>query len=147
MSCHCHRLVHFHSWDIQFIVQQLPILVTGYFQEPHWLPMGLPEISRVTWQVCLCTFELLPEMKCPILYTGSVPETILDTGLIHTQCINPLITCRCKWSFNCVIKKKEWYVLSVSCESPLWMPGPYNDKSTFFHVMTRCHQATSHYLS
>ena len=24
----------------------------GYFREPHWLSMGLPEISRVTWQVC-----------------------------------------------------------------------------------------------
>ena len=24
----------------------------GYFQEPHWISMGLPEISRVTWQVC-----------------------------------------------------------------------------------------------
>ena len=22
----------------------------GYFQEPHWQPIGLPEISRVTWQ-------------------------------------------------------------------------------------------------
>ena len=22
-----------------------------YFQEPHWFPMGLPEISRVTWQL------------------------------------------------------------------------------------------------
>ena len=27
----------------------------GYFREPHWLSMGLPEISRVTWQV-LCTY-------------------------------------------------------------------------------------------
>ena len=25
---------------------------TGYFWEPHWKPMGLPEISRVTWKVC-----------------------------------------------------------------------------------------------
>ena len=25
--------------------------VTMYFQEPHWKPMGLPQISRVTWQV------------------------------------------------------------------------------------------------
>ena len=24
-----------------------------YFREPHWFSMGLPEISRVTWQVCL----------------------------------------------------------------------------------------------
>ena len=24
----------------------------GYFQEPHWKSMGLPEISRVTWQLC-----------------------------------------------------------------------------------------------
>ena len=23
----------------------------GYFREPHWKSMGLPEISRVTWQV------------------------------------------------------------------------------------------------
>ena len=23
----------------------------GYFQEPHWFSMGLPEISRATWQV------------------------------------------------------------------------------------------------
>ena len=26
----------------------------GYFQEPHWFSMGLPEISRVTWQVWFC---------------------------------------------------------------------------------------------
>ena len=24
----------------------------GYFREPHWKSMGLPAISRVTWQVC-----------------------------------------------------------------------------------------------
>ena len=25
----------------------------GYFQEPHWKSIGLPEISRVTWQSCI----------------------------------------------------------------------------------------------
>ena len=25
----------------------------GYFREPHWKSMGLPEISSVTWQVCI----------------------------------------------------------------------------------------------
>ena len=25
----------------------------GYFWEPHWNSMGLPEISGVTWQVCM----------------------------------------------------------------------------------------------
>ena len=24
----------------------------GYFREPHWFSVGLPEISRVTWQLC-----------------------------------------------------------------------------------------------
>ena len=24
----------------------------GYFREPYWFSMGLPEISRVIWQVC-----------------------------------------------------------------------------------------------
>ena len=27
----------------------------GYFQEPHWKSMGLLEISRVTWQLCIQT--------------------------------------------------------------------------------------------
>ena len=26
----------------------------GYFREPHWKSMGLPEISRVTWHFCVC---------------------------------------------------------------------------------------------
>ena len=25
----------------------------GYFRQPQWLSLGLPEISRVTWQVCI----------------------------------------------------------------------------------------------
>ena len=25
----------------------------GYFWEPHWISMGLPEISRLTWQLCV----------------------------------------------------------------------------------------------
>ena len=28
----------------------------GYFQESYWKSMGLPEISRVTWQVCRVHF-------------------------------------------------------------------------------------------
>ena len=24
----------------------------GYLREPHWKSMGLPEVSRVTWQIC-----------------------------------------------------------------------------------------------
>ena len=32
--------------------EQIPYLSSylGYFREPHWKSMGLPEISRVTWQ-------------------------------------------------------------------------------------------------
>ena len=25
----------------------------GYFREPHWKSMGFPEISSVTWEVCI----------------------------------------------------------------------------------------------
>ena len=25
----------------------------GYIQEPYWLSVGLPEKSRVTWQLCI----------------------------------------------------------------------------------------------
>ena len=30
-----------------------PSSYPGYSWEPHWLSMGLPEISRVAWQVCI----------------------------------------------------------------------------------------------
>ena len=29
----------------------------GYSREPHWNPMGLPEISRVTWKPCMHVFS------------------------------------------------------------------------------------------
>ena len=31
---------------------------SGYFREPHWLSVGLPEISRVTWQVCMTWHDM-----------------------------------------------------------------------------------------
>ena len=40
----------------------------GYFWEPYWFSMGLPEISRVTWQVCKCTYV----MYLPFMFISQV---------------------------------------------------------------------------
>ena len=36
----------------------------GYFRGPHWFSMGLPEISRVTWQVCIWWSAFLKSFAC-----------------------------------------------------------------------------------
>ena len=33
----------------------------GYFREPHWKSMGLPEISRLTWQDYDCYTVMIPQ--------------------------------------------------------------------------------------
>ena len=38
--------------------QNKPVKLPGYFREPHWKSMGLPEISGVTWQVCRTLIRL-----------------------------------------------------------------------------------------
>ena len=48
--------MHFEAQIINPYLSSYP----GYFQEPNWKSMGLPEIFRVTWQVCLlyaCTYQ------------------------------------------------------------------------------------------
>ena len=46
-----------------FTVGCIPVqLHPWYFQEPHWKSMGLPEISRVTWQIwgCAVPYAAIP---------------------------------------------------------------------------------------
>ena len=49
----------------------------GYFQDPLWLSMGLPEICRVTWQVCIgvASHHMLPGYY---IVSGSRSRSQLD---------------------------------------------------------------------
>ena len=47
------------TWMVNVVscLAELPCY-PGYFREPHWLSMGLLEISRVTWQLWSSDFSL-----------------------------------------------------------------------------------------
>ena len=47
------------TWMVNVVscLAELPCY-PGYFREPHWLSMGLMEISRVTWQLWSSDFSL-----------------------------------------------------------------------------------------
>ena len=83
----------------------------GYFRELHWFSMGLPEISRVTWQVCgknigrytgteICgIYELYKNLRHPhvsrntacILYSSCIDELFL-TGVDKGGNFTPMFT-------------------------------------------------------
>ena len=67
----------------------------GYFWEPHWKSMGLPEISRVTWQVCL---------KLSV----HVPLRILDSVLVlgTTRC--PPANMILSYTNNIIFMRRSW---------------------------------------
>ena len=51
--CHTHRQGSVVQYNLQVIIQGNACQsYPGYFREPHWISMGLPEISGVTWQLC-----------------------------------------------------------------------------------------------
>ena len=60
----------------------------GYFQEPHWLSMGLLEISRVSWQVCtvyVCACE-------GIYWCGTSPQCKSNVASISQELSKQLLT-------------------------------------------------------
>ena len=44
-----HASCPLHDWECSHTCRGYP----GYFWESHWKSMGLPKISRVTWQFCV----------------------------------------------------------------------------------------------
>ena len=52
----------------------------GYFREPHWKSMGLPEISRVTWQLCGRRRDIAGSR-----YQGLLTSTHTGGGTAHAQ--------------------------------------------------------------
>ena len=55
-----------------------------YYREPHWFIMGLPEISKVTWQICTGSiFQLSSQVR---------QERSLQTGLAITYCMRKFST-------------------------------------------------------
>ena len=64
----------------------------GYFREPHWISMGLLEISRVTWQ--LCTVQYIPRNMHTVFALLCFVVVIhwlvfpYPSGLLHWHCGN-----------------------------------------------------------
>ena len=77
---HATRLRYRHSYAVLILMRFVAYLSSypGYFQEPHWKLMGLPEISRITWHVYCC--GLVPVDFIHILH-GSFTSAELWTAL------------------------------------------------------------------
>ena len=56
----------------------------GYFRESHWLSMGLPEISRVTWQLCACYYlDICNHLRLVIGYSDSRQRNTITAEKEH----------------------------------------------------------------
>ena len=53
-----------------------------YFRESHWLSIGLPEISRVTWQVCIRWVGSL----CNMVQKHDIKHSIVKLRWRHNGC-------------------------------------------------------------
>ena len=66
---------------------------SGYFQEPHWRSMGLPEISCLTWQLWKWFLKVLYQPEY-LHIDGLVQErcnSIANALELHLSCTNPWI--------------------------------------------------------
>ena len=72
----------------------------GYFWEPHWKSMGLPEISRVTWQVCQISFIYRGTLRVHVFPPSDVNECSSDPCVNGGSCTHGVGTdqfsCACK---------------------------------------------------
>ena len=49
----------------------------GYFQEPHWKSMGLPEISRVIWQLHVSEYSYTSGVYITLLFIWFIWQSII----------------------------------------------------------------------
>ena len=74
---------------------------SGYFREPHWKSMGLPEISKSTWQLCDCN-TMTASKRLRYIYCLAVIMALL------LRCVS--------------MKSKPYLVRSVLCQFPIIPP-------------------------
>ena len=89
-------LRHKHKYNAKCMLT-VPHLLSypGYFREPHWKLMGLPEMSRVIWQPCSPWFimfcgSLIPFYSTHILHgyftiTGAIIPLHTGTIIVHVH--------------------------------------------------------------
>ena len=92
------KIIHFDAWLLTYYqlgpwkqTTAYPPSYPGYFREPHWKSMGLPEISRVTWWICFSEIRIkihkfsirkihwkMTAIYFPSLYCCDFADSIMD---------------------------------------------------------------------
>ena len=78
----------------------------GYFREPNWKSMGLPEIYRVTWQVWpVCWQMLMTRYETKLIW---IKQSIIyfksPVGLLYPH-FNMVCHARAKWTKVILLRK------------------------------------------
>ena len=130
----------------------------GYFQEPHWQPIGLPEISRVTSQLCETEFSVTITTGSNVTWyfedstTLTKEEHMLDFVLpINIPCHTA------RWGMRWLLRRMwrkltrlQGTTLYNGRLNSLWPSDAiwrHRSESTLIQVMACCLMAPSHYLN
>ena len=125
--------------EICYFAQYIPWIMhmayppsyTGYFREPHWKSMGLPEISRVTLTgvIWLCQWRD-PEIYGWVFHMKPQEKNVTTTNN----------TVRIHWNGK-VVRMTALLVtgdVEVKLQRPQWRPGQSHWRPFRFFISIRC---------